>query len=637
MKMLLRPVLCLLCLPFPAVFAADIIRESFANLPLGALSGGYGSGSFTPGAANIYGTINHTALIADVGDGARGLTINGDYSMVLPSAGYWGTYVVSPTFDVPVNVTDLSKFVYSFTVIGNAACEFDIRFIARNAAGTNLGGLRRSFNSDGTGQPQSFSGNLAQAGWETENAGNGSPLDLAADRYLFVFQQSGYAGATGWGRDADNIITLTEISLDDSSGPPPGVRTPVFPLSGVYQTDFSGSTGAEWKLKGWQRSLIGTAAGRTTLTANLAAGAGFGEGGQIINWPFSAGNPAPFPFTLPAPPINPPVAFLGAGPADNRFAGRWLVNTGNTAAHDADATLQFRGLPTHTGISLDFLMALGLSIDGADRHPATDKAYSILINNGQGGLVESIFAGQGEADLAASDNANALFRNANATAYYRERWFDTPLTQNDRSALSWTTASAFEIKDSAPLTEIAHNASTLIIRFLHGLDGDANDEIIAIDNFSAALTGITPGINAGQWAAVHFTDDEAAALAAGAWNDDPDGDGMSNLLEYAYNEDPLLPSPPSNTSASIVRESGISYLAVSYRRPNGAQLRNDLTTSVEASSTMAANTWNIITTIPVGAAVDNGDGSETITLRDSQPAVQPGSPRRYFRMRFTLP
>jgi hypothetical protein len=96
---------------------------------------------------------------------------------------------------------------------------------------------------------------------------------------------------------------------------------------------------------------------------------------------------------------------------------------------------------------------------------------------------------------------------------------------------------------------------------------------------------------------------------------DPDADGLPNLLEYALDRDPLVPdpSPPLLTSTSNLN------LSVSFYRA-----RADLIYTVEASSTLAPDSWQAI-------ATDPGTLGTEVTVTDPEPA----SPRRFLRLRVT--
>ncbi|HWB01918.1 MAG TPA: lamin tail domain-containing protein [Verrucomicrobiales bacterium] len=149
----------------------------------------------------------------------------------------------------------------------------------------------------------------------------------------------------------------------------------------------------------------------------------------------------------------------------------------------------------------------------------------------------------------------------------------------------------------------------------------------------------TPGGTAGQpdtgtamiyevWANTAFTALDRDDPLVSDPTADPDGDGADNLLEYALNgqpktQDAVLPA------VQVYTDAGQSALAVTYRRRISTL---DLTYEVQASGDL--NTWDTLNT-PVGAPVNHGDGTQTITIRDSVPFSV--SRHRYIRLKVSRP
>lgn len=99
---------------------------------------------------------------------------------------------------------------------------------------------------------------------------------------------------------------------------------------------------------------------------------------------------------------------------------------------------------------------------------------------------------------------------------------------------------------------------------------------------------------------------------------DPDGDGASNLLEYALGTQPL----ETSSNASLTTHYTNSQLTVSYVR----QPRSDLTYRVEAGTDLV--TWPEILQISTGS--DNVMGTVSV----ASPSILP---RRFMRLRVTTP
>ena len=106
---------------------------------------------------------------------------------------------------------------------------------------------------------------------------------------------------------------------------------------------------------------------------------------------------------------------------------------------------------------------------------------------------------------------------------------------------------------------------------------------------------------------------------------DPDGDGRINRTEYAQGTSPRVANTADSPAGSIVHVGGTDYLTLSFRRNRAA---SDVIVIVEVSDTLATPTpWS-----PVWASnsadqtyrvsiSDNGDGTDTIVVRDNTPAT----------------
>ena len=153
-------------------------------------------------------------------------------------------------------------------------------------------------------------------------------------------------------------------------------------------------------------------------------------------------------------------------------------------------------------------------------------------------------------------------------------------------------------------------------------------------NTTGVITVITTGPSLGSFNTSNFTVAEQGNAAISGPAADPDGDGVSNVLEYAFASNPKAASranlPVSNTTVS----SGSTYIGCVYTRVKGA---TDLAFTVQFSSTpdssgftdaVAGVDYTLVST------VDNGS-TETITIRDNT-AVSP-SVKRFVRILVTYP
>ncbi|MEJ6581410.1 MAG: lamin tail domain-containing protein [Akkermansiaceae bacterium] len=91
---------------------------------------------------------------------------------------------------------------------------------------------------------------------------------------------------------------------------------------------------------------------------------------------------------------------------------------------------------------------------------------------------------------------------------------------------------------------------------------------------------------------------------------DLDGDGLNTVFEYAFGFDPEIAEVTPGYSAVVVDDGGSDYQTMTFRRRTSSL---DLVYTVEVSDDLVG--WDPVTTV-VGTPVVNGDGTETVTIRD---------------------
>ena len=133
-----------------------------------------------------------------------------------------------------------------------------------------------------------------------------------------------------------------------------------------------------------------------------------------------------------------------------------------------------------------------------------------------------------------------------------------------------------------------------------------------------------------RWQEQNFSAADAANPAVGGPNADPDGDGLSNLLEYALGTSPRQATPGAIVTG-VQSLAGQSYLTLTYHQ---LEYSADLAYQPQASTDLVH--WQAATPPEVvSSATDNGDGTETTVVRDAHPLGT--FPRRFLRLQVTVP
>jgi hypothetical protein len=145
----------------------------------------------------------------------------------------------------------------------------------------------------------------------------------------------------------------------------------------------------------------------------------------------------------------------------------------------------------------------------------------------------------------------------------------------------------------------------------------AGDSFFLPANDIERTVTITRSYNNSLWRKTSFSSTQLLDELISGDQADPDGDDFSNLIEYATKTNPLVSnraSPP--VIVSKVAHADQFYQALSYRR-RVANLEIEM--NAEISQNLA--TWNQDSphTILLNTPVNNGDGTETVSYRSTQP------------------
>ena len=147
--------------------------------------------------------------------------------------------------------------------------------------------------------------------------------------------------------------------------------------------------------------------------------------------------------------------------------------------------------------------------------------------------------------------------------------------------------------------------------------------------------GGNPGASASEyamtfpfWKYQNFPEDSVSDPMVTGPSVDLDADMLDTVLEYGFGRNPTTHDVEENYRASLVAHGGTDYLALSFRRRRNAL---DLSYEVQFSSDLVSWTTS---TEPFGSPLDNGDGTETITIRDHDPARSDSA--RYTRVKIIV-
>jgi hypothetical protein len=142
-----------------------------------------------------------------------------------------------------------------------------------------------------------------------------------------------------------------------------------------------------------------------------------------------------------------------------------------------------------------------------------------------------------------------------------------------------------------------------------------------------------------QWRAVFFG--TTNNLGAAADNADPDGDGIPNLLEYAFGLDPTTPDSNWQVTPVILHTNNVDWFGCSFPRNTNA---TDLTFLVQATGSLTSQNWSNIASYTTGSGwTGPSSASESyaspdvlkVTVLDTQPI--PANTNRFLRVQVSGP
>ena len=216
----------------------------------------------------------------------------------------------------------------------------------------------------------------------------------------------------------------------------------------------------------------------------------FSHATQVFYSDFNSGMPA----EITGGGVQSVGGYEGLGNGDNHFSGNFLRNDtgGYYGGPQQRTTLTLSGLPSHTSIDIDFLLATIDSWDGESDYCGKDY-FEVGIDN------SVIF-------YATFDNFNYQNHDLTQQGFVPDS-SSVILTRADADIFGpgngWYDAAYDMSQQLSQFHNIPHIASTLTIEFFadgSGWQGD-NDESWAIDNLKVSLNGVSavPDVGATSW------------------------------------------------------------------------------------------------------------------------------------------
>ncbi len=135
------------------------------------------------------------------------------------------------------------------------------------------------------------------------------------------------------------------------------------------------------------------------------------------------------------------------------------------------------------------------------------------------------------------------------------------------------------------------------------------------------VTAAAPAVSFSQWLSGHFGASAGVQAVAGDLAD-PDGDGMQNLIEYAFGRDPLAAGPADFFTEHILADPGdtFEYLTLTAAKNHAA---SNVVYSARVCADLAAPHWtNTVTVLH--------DTPDTFEVRDNTRVAS--APRRFMRI-----
>jgi surface-anchored protein len=140
-------------------------------------------------------------------------------------------------------------------------------------------------------------------------------------------------------------------------------------------------------------------------------------------------------------------------------------------------------------------------------------------------------------------------------------------------------------------------------------------------------SGPAPATGYEAWKLASFSSTQATDPLVSGLDADPDGDGANNLVEYAFNGNPLIPGVAGRPQRESLTDGGQEYLAIRYQRRKGDVT---LSTTVESTADLSAVTWSG-SGVQIGTGTPVGTDYEEVVYR--APVSKVEAVRQFMRVK----
>ena len=201
-----------------------------------------------------------------------------------------------------------------------------------------------------------------------------------------------------------------------------------------------------------------------------------------------------------------------------------------------------------------------------------------------------------------------------------------------------------DYQPSAELTMLANGHSHLNLLFkaagMYRITFRVRGTLVATGQEVSSLIPVYFGVESWQipgavqpptgydgWKLANFSSAQAADPAVSGLGADPDGDGASNLVEYAFHGNPLVSGVEGKPKLENLSDGGQEYIAIRFQRRKGD---TSLDTTVESTADLSAVIWPG-GGVQVGTPTPLGTDYEEVVFR--APVSKANAVRQFMRVK----